>query len=74
MISIEGLTERQRILADIIWACETMDQAQALVKSLQGEDRRDAVTLMTVMIHEVLEERIDDYSEAASNVIAGLRS
>jgi hypothetical protein len=62
-ITIQGLTPRQKLLADLIWNCESMDQAQSLVQSLQGQDRWDAGALMICMVHEVQEEQLADYTE-----------
>lgn len=68
--TITNLTARQKLLADLIWSCETQEQALALVTSLQGQDRTDARCIMQCMILEVLEERIEDYEDAAIAAIS----
>jgi hypothetical protein len=70
---ITNLTPRQVLLADLIWACTTREQAVTLVRSLQGQDRWDAAAIMQCMIYEVLEERIEEYSDAASAAIANCK-
>ena len=71
--TLTNLTERQKLLADLIWACETKEQAVTLVQSLQGQDRWDASAIMQCIIYEVLEEHIEEYSDAASAAIASCR-
>ena len=68
--TLTNLTPRQKLLADLIWACTTMEQAQTLVQSLQGQDRIDARAIMQCLVLEVLEERIEDYKDAATDCIA----
>ena len=67
--TIDNLTPRQVLLADLIWACTTREQAVTLVRSLQGQDRWDAAAIMQCMIYEVLETRIEDYKDAACAAI-----
>jgi len=72
--TITNLTERQRLLADLIWNCQTQQQALTLIQSLQGQDRIDAHSIMQCMILEVLEERIEEYKDAASMCIDRART
>ena len=73
MITLNGLTERQKVIADMVWGCNTLEQAKTIVDSLSKEDQRTARVLMLVMVHEVLEENIDDYVEEACTVISSVR-
>ncbi len=70
--TLTNLTQRQKLLADLIWSCETKEQALSLIQSLQGQDRIDARAIMQCMIYEVLEERIGEYSDAANAAIASV--
>lgn len=71
--TLTNLTQRQKLLADLIWSCETKEQALTLIQSLQGQDRIDARCIMQCMIYEVLEERIEDYKDAACAAISNAR-
>jgi hypothetical protein len=73
MITLQGLSPREKLLADLIWACDTQEQATALINSLQGSDRSTAHSIMQVMVLEILEEHIEDYKHAAEEVISSLR-
>ena len=73
MITLHGLSPREKLLADLIWACDTQQQATALINSLQGSDRSTAHSIMQVMVLEILEEHIEDYKHAAEEVIGSLR-
>jgi hypothetical protein len=69
--TIAGLTERQKILCDLIWQCNTKEQALEFIRNLPtAADRRDARCLAQIMVYEVLEERISDYAESAQAVIS----
>ena len=73
MITLQGLSPREKLLADLIWACDTQQQAVTLINSLQGSDRSTAHSIMQVMVLEILEEHIEDYKHAAEQVISSLR-
>lgn len=34
MIQIHGLTEKQKAIADILWACDTLDEVQLVIDKL----------------------------------------
>jgi hypothetical protein len=74
MITLEGLTHKQKMLAQLIWDCETQQQLELLIKCLPTEeDRLMASTLSRVMIYEALESEIDRYSDVAQEVIDRVR-
>lgn len=70
MISIEGLTPKQKTILDILWAMETKAQVESFVESLPANDANDATNLIEVLIHESLEahgelDRYENYAKAA---------
>ena len=70
--TIAGLTERQKNIADLLWSCATEDSLVLLVKSLPTEqDRRDAHSLIKLMIHETQEAEghLDYYESQALEAI-----
>ena len=76
-ITIQGLTDRQRQLCDLMWSCRDLEQVRTLIRALPTvEDQQSANTLMQVIIHESLESQggLDDYSQDCARVIAGIRS
>jgi hypothetical protein len=74
MITLEGLTHKQKMLAQLIWDCETQDQLEMLIRCLPTkEDRHMASTLSRVMIYEALEPGIDRYQAVAQEVIDHVR-
>jgi hypothetical protein len=59
-ITIDGLNERQRFLADIIWACDTRAQINAFVRSLPTVELQDeARTIVDLMIMATVEQAYD---------------
>ena len=69
--TIEGLNAQQRVLADIIWACETKDRVEAFVRALPTKElRNEARGIVELMIMAVVEQCYDginpDMPEAES--------
>jgi hypothetical protein len=74
VITLEGLTHKQKMLAQLIWDCETQEQLEMLIRCLPTrEDRLMASTLSHVMIHEALEPGIDRYKEVAKELLERVR-
>lgn len=46
---INNLTERDRIIADILWNTESMDELRALVSGLPREDQLRAMALTEIV-------------------------
>ena len=55
-IQIEGLSPRQRALADIIWTFNGLPEVTGFIHSLKGEHRQDAVTVLEMMVAAVMDE------------------
>lgn len=72
MISIEGLTQRQRQIMDLLWACDTEEDAEEMILGLPTErDRWDGLALMRIALAEVMEAKgmLDEhYLEARSAI------
>ena len=60
---IDGLTKKQVALLDIMWTLEDHDSVLNFIRSLPKADRLQARGLMTLMMHEVLEEWLDGVTE-----------
>jgi len=73
MITITGLTPRQKQVIDLLWNCQTIEQARALVAALPTErDRADAGSLLLMVGWDCveLEEGLDQYADAANAAIS----
>jgi hypothetical protein len=75
MITITGLTHKQKALMDIMWSMDSMPAVQSFIKTLPTRDRQDCLALVAIAVQESLEEdnRMDDYAEAAVTAIARAR-
>ena len=66
--TLEGLTPRQIILADIIWACEEMADIQKFIKTLptcaMQQEARSVVELMKMAAVEQCYEDITEPLDA----------
>ncbi len=62
-ITIEGLNARQRVIADIIWACETRKQINEFIRSLPTVQLQDeARAIVDLMIMATVEQCYDGLS------------
>ena len=71
-ITIEGLNARQKVLADMIWACETKKQIDALIRALPTVQLQDeAKNIVDLMIMATIEQCYDGLGdmEAANQLI-----
>jgi hypothetical protein len=72
MITITGLTQKQKAIMDILWACTSIEQAELFIRSMPThKDRADAHTLMNIAVLETLEQEgaLDAYEQAARRAI-----
>ena len=56
MIQIQGLNKRQRAIADIMWMMNSRAECQRFIASLEPAGRRDAETVVEMMILAVCDE------------------
>lgn len=54
-IQIEGLSQRQRIIADVLWELDSQEAVENFIKSLPEAAQKEAVTIMTLMIWAALD-------------------
>jgi hypothetical protein len=58
--TIEGLNAQQRVLADIIWACDSKDRVDAFIRALPTKAlRNEARSIVDLMILAVVEQCYD---------------
>ncbi len=77
MITITGLTDRQKNLMDLLWTCRDIAQVQTLIKALpSAQDRCDAVSLVSIATWESIEQELglDEYADDATAAINRARS
>ena len=75
MITIEGLTEQQRRLADIAWAIDTHEQLEQFCRSLRGQQQRDMTTVIELIVAAELDHCVEDCEDCglAREVLDGIR-
>ena len=76
MISITGLTHKQKVFMDVMWTMESMPAVEAFINSLPQRDQQDCQSLVAIAVQESLEQegRINDYEDVAVSIIARARS
>lgn len=74
MITIAGLTERQKGIMDLLWNCQDLEQITLFIKSLPTEqDRIDARSLVWIATVESLEQELGiakETKDAAARAIS----
>ena len=75
MITIEGLTHRQKSICELLWSCTDLDSVRTLVAALPKRDAQDAQSIVTLMTQDSIELELglDQYQAAAQAAIAGAR-
>ena len=59
-ITIDGLNQRQRVLADMIWACDSKADINRLIKSLPTQEMKDeASAIVDLMLMATIEQCYD---------------
>jgi hypothetical protein len=59
MITLEGLTQQQVQIAEMLWKCNSLEDVDRLVRNMPESYRKDAVILRELMIAASL----DSYQE-----------
>ena len=75
MITIQGLTHKQKVFMDVMWTMESMPAVNAFINTLPTRDQQDCRSLVAIAVQETLEQegRIADYEAIACSVIARAR-
>jgi len=50
MITIDGFTSKQRVLADIMWNMDSKDRVNMFIDTLVPQDQREARTVLEMII------------------------
>jgi hypothetical protein len=60
MPTLSNLTPRQKQLCDLIWACDSQESVQQLIKNLPKDYQADARALLIAIIIECIDDEITD--------------
>ena len=71
MISISGLTPKQKALLTVMWDIDSVTKVQEFIGTLPAADARDAHSLLQMAIWETLEQEgeLDAYTDTARTAI-----
>lgn len=71
MITLTGLSRKQRVLCDIMWTISTRDGVDDFISTLPATDQRDCRTLIELMVMAFADEVVD--TTEAKEVLAQFR-
>ena len=76
MITITGLTHKQKVFMDVMWSMDSMPAVNAFIKSLPTRDQQDCQSLVTIAVQDTLEQdnTMELYEQDARNLIARVSS
>ena len=76
MITISGLTNKQRALMDVMWSMDDITKVTAFVSTLPKRDAQDCMSLIEIAIQLTYEQQgeLDAYKDRACAVINAARS
>ena len=77
MITITGLTNKQKALMEIMWTMQEMEQVQRFINTLPKRDKQDCLSLLAIAVQETQEHELNglaEYEQAAVAAIARARS
>lgn len=74
MITISGLTPKQRALMTVMWDMDSVEKVHAFIRTLTPSDARDAHALLQIAIWESIEQEdgLDAYKDQADHIIASV--
>ena len=72
MITVEGLNERQRKIADVLWNLNDMAAIDNLIRSSSPELARDIVTVREMIVAAALDQHEEVYDQV-KDLISDLR-
>lgn len=59
-ITLEGLNARQRVLADMIWACDSKEDVENFISALGTKElKREAETIVELLLMATIEQCYD---------------
>ena len=76
MITIQGLTHKQKVFMDVMWSMESMPAVNAFINTLPTRDQQDCRSLVTIAIQEAEEHEqngLEAYKLLADIAIARAR-
>jgi hypothetical protein len=72
VITITGLTHKQKVFMDVMWSMDSMPAVNAFIKSLPTRDGQDCASLVAIAVQDTLEQdnMMELYEQDAVDVIA----
>jgi hypothetical protein len=72
MITISGLTPKQKALLTVMWDIDSVERVHEFIGTLPAADARDAHSLLKMAIWESIEQQegLEDYEQTAKDLIS----
>jgi hypothetical protein len=70
LISLDGLTKKEKKMLQIMWSIDSKEQLQYWVSSLNKRDQITATSLLMLIKYEMIEHKMDDDYLEANEVLS----
>ena len=70
-IELQGLSQQQSQIADMIWCCDSQEDVQRLIRNLPPAYQQDAETVHELMIAAVFDQH-EEIREDVKDLIRGI--
>jgi hypothetical protein len=64
-IELHGLSEKQMVFCDIMWAIETMEGVDSFISTLPINDQRTCRNLIELMRLSAIDNSVEDFDDVA---------
>ena len=64
-IELHGLSEKQMVFCDIMWAIETMEGVDSIISTLPINDQRTCRNLIELMRLSAIDNSVEDFDDVA---------
>ena len=64
-IELHGLSEKQKVFCDMMWAIETMEGVDSFISTLPINDQRTCRNLIELMRLSAIDNSVEDFDDVA---------
>lgn len=76
MITVEGFSAEQKVLADLMWGIQTLDELKIFLRMISPEYRHKCIVIIEAMRVAVIDHNVDQLKalDQAANVLSKFTS
>lgn len=63
LVELHGLTDKQKVFCDIMWAIETMEGVESFINTLPLKDQNTCRSLIELMRLSMLDNEVEEFND-----------